>query len=66
MSTLILWARRGQRRRRLLARLAPSMADPLWPFNDGVSIALALQLVFWLGVVVTMLGYQVGFLEPSR
>lgn len=50
--------------------MAPNSDNPtpdrLWLLSDGVSMALLVQLAFWLGVIVSMLAYQVGFLEPLR
>ncbi len=38
-------------------------AERLWPFSTNVTVLVALQIAFWLGVVITMVVYQVGFLE---
>lgn len=36
--------------------------DALWPIGESLSVLLALMMCFYLGVLLTMLGYQSGWL----
>lgn len=40
--------------------------DWVWPLGESVTVLIALQVAFWLGVGVTMFVYQIGWLEPVR
>jgi hypothetical protein len=40
--------------------------DQTWPISPNVTVFIGLQLAFWLGVVITMFTYQVGFLQAVR
>jgi hypothetical protein len=43
-----------------------SHADRLWPLSTSVTVFVGLQVAFWLGVIVTMATYQIGFLDVVR
>lgn len=40
--------------------------DPLWPLTDSLGVCVLLMIVFYLGVLITMLAYQRGLLEVIR
>lgn len=43
-----------------------SGTDAIWRLSTNVTVLIGWMVAFWLGVVVTMLTYQVGFLERVR